>query len=168
MEKKEVKAQMFIIPNSIIDMKGQFEWERKYNNKHESQTELALRNLFPGIEFPEDDKLVEIWVHDEVSDNWNCHGRKVEEWDKATVEEFIERTGVKTGEELMELWVSNTRFPRWLPLSQLKSIKEGDTVKVNYKGLDVILEASQLTGRYRGFGRFEIVLKKLLDRAGLE
>lgn len=168
MEKKEVKAQMFIIPNSIIDMKDQFEWERKYNNKHESQTELALKNLFPGVEFPEDDKLVEIWVHDEVSDNWNCHGRKVEEWDKATVGEFIERTDVKTGEELMELWVSNTRFPRWLPLSQLKSIKEGDTVKVNYKGLNVILEASQLTGRYRGFGRFEIVLKKLLDRAGLE
>lgn len=167
MEKK-VKAQMFIIPNSIIDMKDQFEWERKYNNKHESQTELALKNLFPGVEFPEDDKLVEICVHDEVSDNWNCHGRKVEEWDKATVEEFIERTDVKTGEELMELWVSNTRFPRWLPLSQLKSIKEGDTIKVSYKGLNVILEASQLTGRYRGFGRFEIVLKKLLDRAGLE
>lgn len=167
MEKK-VKAQMFIIPNSIIDMKDQFEWERKYNNKHESQTELALKNLFPGVEFPEDDKLVEIWVHDEVSDNWNCHGRKVEEWDKATVEEFIERTDVKTGEELMELWVSNTRFPRWLPLSQLRSTKEGDAIKVSYKGMDVVLEASQLTGRYRGFGRFEIVLKKLLDRAGLE
>ena len=167
MEKKEVKAQMFIIPNHIVDMKNQFEFERKYNNKPESQTELALKNLFPGIEFPEDDKLVEIWVHDEVSDNWNCHGRKVEEWDKSTVEEFIEKTGVKTGEELMELWVSNTRFPRWLPLSQLKSIKEGETIKINYKGLDVILEASQLTGRYRSFGRFEIVLKKLLNKAVL-
>lgn len=168
MEKKEVKAQMFIIPNSIIDMKDQFEWERKYNNKHESQTELALKSLFPGVEFPEDDKLVEIWVHDEVSDNWNCHGRFVKDWDGSSIENLMKKTGATSGEELMDIWITNTRFPRWLPLSQLKSIKEGDTVKINYKGLNVILEASQLTGRYRGFGRFEIVLKKLLDRAGLE
>lgn len=168
MEKKEVKAQMFIIPNSIIDMKGQFEWERKYNNKHESRTELALKNLFPGIEFPEDDKLVEIWVHDKVSDNWCCHGRFVKDWDGSSIENLMKKTGATSGEELMNIWIANTKFPMWLPLSQLRSTKEGDAIKVSYKGMDVVLEASQLTGRYRGFGRFEIVLKKLLDRAGLE
>ena len=123
---------------------------------------MALKNLFPGVKFPEDEKLVEIWVYDEISDNWSCHGRVVEDWDKLSVEEFINKTGVTTGEELMELWKINKIFPRWLPLSQLKSLKEGDTLKINYKGTDVILEASQLSGRYRNFGTFEKTLEGLL------
>jgi hypothetical protein len=57
---------------------------------------------------------------------------------------------------------NNENFATYLPASLFKGKKEGDKVVISTKWGEVELTLSQLKYRYRRFGAFEEVMKKLL------
>lgn len=85
-----------------------------------------------GITLNNEETYVQVWVGDEEVDNWTCNKEAL-----------------------------GQMFPGWLPLSILKGVKEGDTIKLKWNDEDLELTANQLGCRYRNFGKFEEVLKSV-------
>ena len=82
-----------------------------------------------------------------------------EELIKTVENNYISKTKIKEG----------FRFPTYLPLKMLKDLKEGEKITLTYKtGKQVELTAQQLGVRYENHGSFDVVLKKLMAKKGLE
>ena len=95
---------------------------------------LNQKDYIPlGISLSKEDTYVQVWVGDEEVDNWTSNSDKL-----------------------------GQRFPSWLPLSILKDVKEGDTIKLKWNNETIELIANQLDYRYKRFGKFEDVLKSIL------
>lgn len=152
MEKKVVKGRVFIVPNECETLKSFREPERFMEK---------LRRLC-GIYASYDNKTVQVWIHDETCDNWqdgyagfqNLCGISEEEFD-AKVKELPE-----SGRERCMGY-----FPKYFPVELFERKAEGDVVKLHCPEYDVDIEltCSQLDSRYAKIGRFEEVLKRLVE-----
>lgn len=138
MENKVFKGDMFIVPNPIITMgKSIFR----------GRLELFSKDFQIG-EIPDSEKLIQIWVTGSGSDNWGDQGCP---WSpERDFENEIE-------EDLLRFF-----FPSRLPMSLVGSMREGDQITLVHKnGFKIVLTAKQSGYRYKDFGTFEEVLKKL-------
>jgi len=130
-ETKKVVGDVFIIPN----INGKFN-ECPDFSKESIQRRLTSLGL--DLQFEPDDTIVETWCCNNESDNWHCHGLKINE-----------ETTLPVG-----------TFPSDFPARIFKGKKEGDTVTIHSTVLNVDFELTlnQLSYRYRRFGRVEEAL----------
>lgn len=132
-----------------------------------------VKKIFPEWE-PDENRekelLVEVWVHDfdkndeNYCDNWGCHYKQVPGWDDKLKEDLQKAKESGDEEKIVSLKekMYDERWPYCLPVSVLKNLKEGETISCQFKGVNVALKANQLGARYRGFGRFENLLDRLV------
>ena len=139
----KMQASAFIIPNSLAMVKDYIEAFQKEELK--TSTELCELN---GTTFdPETDKIVEMWFHNEDSENLHCHGFRVEETD------------------------GSVRFIRpavhHIPVKLVEGHKEGDTFTFKVQDEDLLIEMdltlNQKDYRYSHHGAFEECLQLLID-----
>lgn len=139
MEKSNtINGIIFIIPNSperVNKKEDLDDFEQKWINGIENTLKAVGINSI-------DSPLIQVWAANDECDNFECHY-----WDYF---KMIPQEKPKS-------------FPRYLPYSVLKDLKEGDTLTLNHEsGVTIKLTASQLKARYRNFGAFETVLNKLV------
>ena len=127
---KKITGDVFIIPN----INGTF---NKCPDFAQESAQRRFSTLGLDIQFEPDDTIVETWCCNEESDNWHCHGLKINE----------ETLPVGT-------------FPSDFPARIFKGKKEGEEITLHSTVLNVdfVLKLNQLSYRYRRFGRFEEVL----------
>lgn len=158
----EINADMFIIPNSAMKIKDFF-WYRYIDEKEYARKDLAFyKNLYTdnNKEFNDDDFYPQIWLTNNEFDNIIRHGFAI---DVNGGRYFIDNSNMS----LLE------NCPRCLI-----DIKEGETATVLVRDIkatngfgdnaetimvDIMfhLTANQHEYRYRNFGTFEEVLRRV-------
>lgn len=143
MEKKVVKGDIFIIPNTI--------GVHQYSNFDKKKIYALL-----GIEVEDSEVSLQIWVTSpgNYNSNWGCRFGEFQEL--AGVRDF---PNIGLGEEERCLGY----FPSCIPARIIKSLKEGETIRFNSPeyGVDIELTANQLAYRYRQFGTFQSAMKSV-------
>ena len=138
-----LNADMFIIPNSVCTIDEYFisSFQKKMLDN------CKINGL---VESPKE-KMVQIWLTNELSDNIGCHGIKVNG----------KRYSVNCD---------------CIPYSLIKNAKEGDVITVNFLGyekdeelnnvktvvFEMNLKCNQKEYRYRSFGSFDEILNRLV------
>ncbi len=142
-----IKADIFIVPNEAMDFQD-------FGHNKEWLAEKLKKHL--GIMPSEDEKLVQVWITSEKSDNWDHPGSLQEELG-------IEYNLLDDSRENRLMGY----FPSRLPESILSGKREGDIIRLRHKTYDVDIELTckQQEYRYRNFGAFEEVLKYVLEVA---
>lgn len=99
------------------------------------QFEDFRRSVHGVVDCPEDDTYLEVWccTPDKSSSNWQCHYEMPD----------------------------GRNFPNYLPVDLFRGKKEGDKVVISTAWGEVELTLNQLDHRYRRFGTFEAVMKRL-------
>ena len=128
---KKITGDVFIIPN----INDKFSECPDFSK---GSIQRRLDSLGLGIKFEDNDTMVETWCCNKESDNWHCHGLKLERGATLSV----------------------GSFPTYFPARIFKGKKEGDTVTIHSTVLNVDIELTlnQLAYRYKRFGPFEEVL----------
>jgi hypothetical protein len=136
-----LNADMFIIPNSVSTIDD-------YLLPSFQKRMVDLCKINELVENPKE-KIVQIWLTNDNSDNINDHGIKIDG---------------------KQYYVTCGNIPYTL----IKNVKEGETVAVKFFGYDnseekpakvvfeIQLTAKQLDYRYRRFGSFEETLNMLV------
>lgn len=161
-------ADMFIIPNDLISLGELY-----------SKSNMVKINKFAednGLYMTPSDKICEVWLtsHDLHSDNISDDGIKIDfnEDDIKIFDKFVYER-----DKLIKCDCGFTSFMNFMPVSLIKYMKENDVKEFRYlisipskeynKELDIKLNlkitAKQLAYRYREFGKFEDVIKRLID-----
>ena len=135
---RELNFKCFIVPNQGI----RFNLIPFDFLKDEAKTRCKQI----GIDIPETDNMIPVWIHSEFEDNCTDHGY--------------------SDEEIIGLGLEDPKHdicaPNYLPYSVLKDVKEGDvkTFKAP-NGTLVHIKFEQLPYRYGRFGTFENILEKI-------
>ncbi len=154
---KDVDADAFIIPNGVPAIKSFFSsYQQRYSDL--CQKIYEINGIDYDTENLGEEKMLEMWVtakEDLDSENLGSHGFELE----------IE--GVQ----------NYCRFPNYLPMRLFEGKEEGDIVSIilpiiayTYKDdnaktelyLKFHIRLAQTEYRYRSFGRFEVLLARLL------
>lgn len=137
MENNVINGEMFVVPNSAT----------KFDSKYQSSiTSMKEISSVYNMEVTDETLLVEIWVTDDNSENWSCHGvpescQSIAEW----------LPGARSPLGL--------QWPSYIPYDLVKDLKEGETLDVNFpNGYIVKLTANQKSYRYKRYGNFEEVV----------
>lgn len=130
-ETKKIAGDVFIIPN----VNGKF---KDCTDFAQECAQIRFEGLGLDLRFEPDDTLVETWCCNKESDNWHCHGLKI------------------NGETTLPVGC----FPSDFPARIFMGKKEGDKITLHSTVLNVDIELTlnQLAYRYRNFGPFEEVL----------
>lgn len=153
-----IKATMFIVPNRAITVKEQRDWDYSSVKQIENLVEKELKD---------EEKLIEIWVFDDnekdenSSGNWACHGRYIPSWDEE-MSSIIKNCNPEIKKGLLKIKKEN-RWPMWLPLSTISSLKEGEKINLKWKSNIIELTANQTGTRYNRYGKFEEVLQRVIN-----
>jgi len=144
---RTLTGNFFLVPNRLF----KFE-ELKNPNENGFDDELYTRRYrnFPGIEFQDNDLMVEFWAIGPECQNWHCH-----DWSELGEKELM------------------GRLPQHIPLRVLQNLKEGDEIVLHFRAnnakepyeYELKLRATQLEYRYARFGTFEETLAMLARRA---
>ena len=144
---RTLDGNFFIVPNRLFryaELRNEDEngnddglFTRKYGN-------------ITGLDYQDDDLMVEFWATSPQCENWHCH-----EWNELGKEEVM------------------GRLPNHLPARLLAGVKEGDEIVLHFRAnnaetpysYELRLTAHQLGYRYERFGSFEETLAGLLRRA---
>jgi hypothetical protein len=160
-------GEVFIIPNCFD------RFEAVSDNPWYSKIQGQLQDF--GFELKDGDYLVEVWACGSGSDNWNCHGNSnlskflfpEQEQIFLNLKDLFEKK-VLTKDmyeeacENAEWKICKYRFPRYLPYSLLKDVKENDKITLTHKNGKVIeLVANQLNLAYKRFGSFDKVIEEV-------
>lgn len=159
MNKMEVKtisskASIFIIPNHATLPEESYPGSARLIHE---QTEIAELN---DIEYDRDeDQLVQFWIHaDDIiqSENLNCHGAAIYiDDERYRIDCRCELLTERIFREHIEGDVVNLKLPAYLSKSG-SDLDESEKII-----LDLELTLNQLDYRYRSFGPFEEVLKRV-------
>lgn len=139
---KTIKAKMFIIPNQATAVTTE-NVNGYFINAHNIRCKMSPQNKVVA-----GDRLVQVWILDEVSENWSDHGRGPEQDDDCAAP--------KDG-----LCFTNRDMFNAMSSRLLKGVVEGDTISLTINGFVVELTAAQLDYRYCNHGTFEEVLAKV-------
>lgn len=144
-----IVGHVFIIPNELGSKLSNHWWENNPPVCEEEWRKFKNRQHKNLVNVPEDDYYVQIWCltpnTENHGSNWNDHYEMVMPENREDPE------------------AEGECFPKYLPVSLFKDKKEGDSITIQTKWGRVELTLNQLNYRYRRFGRFEDVLKKLLE-----
>ena len=144
--KQVVEGNMFIVPNAseAIGSFSQPEWQME-----------KLRRLL-GLKVNYEEKVVQVWMYDQVCDNWNDQFGGFQK--TAEVDFNSDIVSPTTNERLLGY------FPRYIPAKLLEDKKEGDVVEFDCPeyGVKIKLTCKQMESRYRRFGKFEEVFQYVL------
>lgn len=142
-------AYIFIVPNkrSAIDFKSTDKLA-EYNNAGIQRINKQYANLGadPKFQFIDGDIPVQVWIHDERSDNWQDHRLPAE---------------LRTDD-------GGKYAPSYIPARLLVGVKEGDSFEMIFNGHSVIVTANQLDYRYGRFGSFESVVAQMMQEQTCE
>jgi len=129
----QIVGDVFIIPNCPV---RESDWDGSFRLIAKEQWTRFKNRIHRVINEKEDEAYVQVWccTPGDNESNWSCHHEMPD----------------------------NENFATYLPVSLFKGKKEGDSVVVNTRWGEVVLTLSQLKYRYRRFGAFEEVMKKLL------
>ena len=137
----QMSADMFIIPNSTNVISNE-----RILSFQKGMIDLCKLN---GLTEDLEEKMVQVWLTNDKSDNINDHGIKID------------------GKQYYPS-CSN------IPYTLIKNVKEGETATVKFFGYDhsgekavkvvfeIQLTAKQLDYRYKRFGSFEETLKRVV------
>ena len=132
-------AYIFIVPNkcSVIDFESTDKLA-EYNNAAIQRINKQYANLGadPKFQFVDGDIPVQVWIHDECSDNWQDHKLPAK---------------LRTDD-------GGKYAPSYIPARLLMGVKEGDSFEMIFNGHTVVVTANQLDYRYGRFGSFESVV----------
>jgi hypothetical protein len=129
---------MFIVPNAVERFSELHPMVRKY---------LDPQLTAMGIDYTPEDHAVQVWISSDEHHDWACNGAPTE-----VVKELRRLNGIEGK--------ASNMLPVFIPASILENAREGETVDLGHlKG--VVTE--QLPYRYGSFGKFEKVLKDLLN-----
>ena len=166
-KKQNFSGKIFIIPNHFD------RFEAISENPWYSKLQGQLADF--GLQLENGDYLVEVWACGSGSDNWNCHGNSElskflfpeQEQIFSNLKDLFEKKVLTKDmyEEAIENaeWkICKYRFPRYLPYSLLKDVKEDEKIILTHKnGKKIELVANQLSYRYRNFGSFDTVIARI-------
>ena len=132
MKKKIYEAEMFIIPNSVR-VEGE-----KGSEFFWTCIDRKMKIYFGEKAATKDlgkRRYVQVWITSKESDNWADHTCPID----------------------------GGYFVPNLPVWMIGKMKEGDTITLDLPNHDAVLKltAAQLKYRYKGFGKFEDVLKRI-------
>lgn len=135
---KELNFSCFIVPNQGIRF--------DLISLDFIKDELKTRCKQIGIDIPETDNMIPVWIHSEFENNCTDHGYSDEE---------INGLGLENQKHCLYA-------PDHLPYSVLEDVQEGDvkTFKAP-NGTLVHIKFEQLPYRYGRFGTFENILEKI-------
>ena len=137
-------AKMFIIPNDSYKIIGELsDWNKRIiNNNNKKYREMNMKFNDEVIELKEGDTIIEVWTHDENSDNWQDH---------------------RAPRELCPGEFKVGGFPNYIPLRLIENIKEDEEIVFTIgKNTELHIQCSQKSGRYSSFGPFEEVLNRVI------
>lgn len=148
------KASIFIIPNHATLPEESYPGSARLIRE---QTEIAELN---DIEYNwDEDQLVQFWIYaDDVirSENLNCHGAVIYiDDERYRIDCRCTHLTERIFREHIEGDVVNLKLPAYLSKSR-SSVDEAEKII-----LDLELTLDQLRYRYRSFGPFEEVLKRV-------
>lgn len=157
----EIKADMFIIPNKANRIQS-FYWFQYIDEKDYAKKHLDFyKNLYAdnGKEFDLDEKLVQIWITNDVSDNIIRHGY-VCSIDGQRY--YIDNSDLSSLEDCPKPLIDIKESESTDIL--VKNIPAYDKDHENPTTVDILfhLTANQHEYRYRNFGTFEETLERVL------
>ena len=126
-----VAAHMFIVPNRCAKIDTSISYIASSVESHNKKVKRL--GLHESFKLRDGDIPVQIWVCDNGSENWSCHG-------------------------LPGYLAKSENFLDFIPYRLLKGLKEGDIFTFDMLGKHIVIRASQLKYRYKGFGTFEEAL----------
>lgn len=128
-------GEFFIVPNSKVSRESV--WRK-------SQFDEIMK-AYGFDPMKEGESLVEVWSTDVdcYDENGDLKPGKCDNW--ADHWKFGRDSGII--------------YPASIPMSIIKDLKEGQTVRFKVYGMDIEMKANQLGHRYRRFGKFDRDLK---------
>lgn len=130
-----VAASMFIIPNHCGKIDTSLSYIESAVKSHNKKVDRL--GLHKSFKLRNGDIPIQIWVCNNESENWSCHG-------------------------LPEYLAESENFLDYIPFRLLKGLKEGDVLTFDMLGKHIAIQANQLKFRYKRFGTFEKVLFSVL------
>lgn len=144
---KVFHADMFIVPNGISSLERE---ERKWWNGFTERANARLEHMGCQDRIRDTDKVVQIWISGEGTDDWGSHELPFE---------IQEALGLDEKDRCF--------FQEMIPVRWVEGLKEGDTFRLYLEGKEEIIaidiRLNQKDYRYRTYGTFEQVLRQLLE-----
>ena len=126
-----VHGKLFIVPNTALSPSSY--WGQKaFDDLVSDHVEAVAKTMNLRTHDLSQDRMVQVWAHDDKSENWSDHGHPIVR-----------------------------RFPSHLPAKWLVGLKEGDYLSIIVNNCKILLECRQQGFRYGRFGTFEQVLNKV-------